>query len=105
MNDLVRTYLLIDEFDGWDQCKNWNNLEIQSWLGLDKDDAAILGLLIQGKTKPGCYTYKLDAKKDGQKYLEMIQEGLHQGLDGWSQRDILVIEAFLSDIAHCLTIE
>ncbi len=105
MRDLVTTYLVIDELNGWDKVGTWSQENLKSWLGLDEDDADILGLIIQGKTKPGCYTYDLKAEEVGQKYLETIQEGLHQGLDGWSERDVLVIEAFLSDIAHCLTIE
>ena len=62
---------------------------------LTDEDAQLLWLNIKSVSDP---QYKI-MKKDSEQVGSMIKEALHQGLDGWTDDQKMVINAFLADIA------
>ena len=103
MRSLVDITLTVDELDGWDQLKDYTTEQLKSYFGLSDEDVGIFQYIVMNRTEPRWNTYSLDAKVVGTEWLEMVQEAIHQGFDGWSEREQLVIEAFLTNISYALT--
>ena len=39
-------------------------------------------------------------KEEGELFLELVQESLHQGIEGYSDEHVKIIEVYLNDIAY-----
>lgn len=90
----------------WDTIDNWTDYEwndVHGWVkedymrvfGVSIDDASILDLVVSSR---------LDVRRNvmmkrPSRVGHLINEALHQGLDGWTIEQGLVIQAFLSDVA------
>ncbi len=67
---------------------------------LDKDGSTKLYLMIQSDQN---LDYRWSSKRP-ELLAEMIDEAVHEGFDGWEDGDRVVIQSFLSDIAHACTL-
>ncbi len=103
MDILVRSVKLIDKLDYWNRVRDWSEDRLNEQFRLDDDATRLLRAIILCKTDPAHNVYDLPAEK-GQLFLETVQEVLHQGFDGWSEREGLIIEAFLGDVAYAMTL-
>ncbi len=43
-------------------------------------------------------------EESGQKFLELVQESIHQGIDGFTDQERFVIRRYLADIAYGLSV-
>ncbi len=100
---LVKSVKLIDETNQWDRIKDWSDAKLSEQFRLDEDDTRLLAVLVLCRTNSVYSAYDLPAEK-GQLFLETVQEAVHQGFDGWSEREQLVIEAFIGDVAYAMTL-
>ncbi len=92
--ELGRVWRSMIDQDLIDDRREYDIDMLQKMYVLNKDDAKVLYLAIQGITDPRRSYHQGGAHV----FLEMVQEAIHQGLDGWSDHDQMVIVAFLSDI-------
>ena len=83
----------------WDDMQGWSDSDFQLRYGVDEEDAGLLWLVVQSRVDSRRSVYDMNPTRVG----EMIQEALHQGLDGWTIKQGLVIQAFLSDIGYAVS--
>lgn len=89
----------IDENGNWDDLNEHSPEDLKNKYDVSENDADILWMVIQSRTDNRRNIYDLDNEVFGQSVLTTIQEALHQGLDGWTEEQGLIIQAFLSDLA------
>ena len=89
----------IDEHGNWDDLAEHSPEDLRNKFDVSEEDSDILWMVIQSRTDNRRSTYDLDRHEKGIKYLGNIQEALHQSLDGWTEEQGLIIQAFLSDVA------
>ncbi len=89
----------IDENGNWDDLREHEPNDLKNKYDVSEDDADILWCVIQSRMDYRRNIQILDNEVFGQSVLTTIREALHQGLDGWTEEQGLVIQAFLSDIA------
>ena len=107
--ELANLYYNTDEFRD-PKMKTLYDKELMKRYDIPYDLTWKLMLLLRrglqvGHIDPMLDTYRLDAKSQGQDYLEMIQESLHQGIEGYDDEETFIIETFLADIAYSLTLK
>ncbi len=85
--------------DQWDDVHGWETIDYQNRFGLSIDDAGMLELVVQSRID----VRRNVTMKRPSRVGTMINEALHQGLDGWTIEQGLVIQAFLSDIAWAVS--
>lgn len=87
-----------DENTNWDDLREHDPELLSHKFDLNTRDAELLWAVLQAESDQRRDVYGRDPKQVG----EMIQESLHQGLDGWSIREQLVIKAYLGDIGYAI---
>lgn len=100
LTPLEEAWLELDESGGsvWDDIREYDVGLLQRRFDLTEPDATVLWLAIQSRTDPRRDIYKTH-KVNYHLIGEYVIEALHQGLDGWTVEQGLVIQAFLADIA------
>ena len=83
----------------WDDAYEWDVQTIQDRYDMSSHEAGIFKLFIQSRTDPRYDYYRLDTKESGRAFLECAQESFHQGHDGWSVHEQVIIDAFCADCA------
>ena len=94
----------IDATDLWDHYETLTPEELAKECRLDEDIAHIVWYNIQSRTDGKYSLYSLCFNR-AEEVANMIGEALHQGLDGWTPYQQMVIEAFLADIAYAVTLD
>ena len=91
----------MDNMDNWADLMGYEPTDIIARYGVSEEDAAILWLVVQSRTD---YRRDFGSIKDNDEGLipEVIREAIHQSFDGWTTRERLVIQAFLSDVAWAI---
>lgn len=85
----------IDDADLWDDRRYYSGDMLKDFYALDDHDAALLYNNIQAYCN---VDYRWTAQPEGQ-LIETLHEAAHQGYDGWTPAEKVIIEAFLADIA------
>lgn len=92
----------IDEHGNWDDLMEHDPNDLKNKFDVSEEDADILWMVIQSRVDPSRDPYRTDAVVFGQSFLTTIHEALHQSLDGWTEEQGLIIQAFLSDITYAV---
>ena len=83
----------------WDDAHEWDKQIIMDRYGMSSDEANVFWLYIQSRTDHRYDFYNLDRDEHGKAFLEGAQESYHQGHDGWSIHEQVIISAFCADLA------
>jgi len=91
---------ILDELtdSDWDDVRELTVRDLAIRFQLPDAEARYLHDLIKEQTDP---RYCIDAipTQPGDMVLDTIKESIHQGFDGWSEHEQLIIRAYLADIA------
>lgn len=100
MDRLEEVFSMLEESEdtNWDDLREHDPELLSNKFDLNTRDAELLWAVLQSMMDGRRDVYGRDPKQVG----EMIQESLHQGLDGWSVREQMVIRAYLGDIGYAI---
>lgn len=100
MDRLEEVFATLEESEdtNWDDLRQHEPELLSHKFDLNTRDAELLWAVLQADTDYRRDVYGRNPKQVG----EMIQESLHQGLDGWSVREQMVIRAYLGDIGYAI---
>ena len=105
---LLETVTSLEEDDkGIAQIENLHEADygmLQDIYGLEENEAIHLERIISEQTRAGHNTYDLKPNQ-AEAFLEIVQESIHQGFDGFDDYDRIVIRAFLADLCHGMSIK
>jgi hypothetical protein len=101
MNHLEEVWDDIDHADDdvWDNIQGFAPDDFARVYDLSETDSMILWQAVQARTDPRRCAYSQDPTRLG----TVIQETLHQSLDGWTIEQGLIIQAYLSDVAYAVS--
>ncbi|MEE8599424.1 MAG: hypothetical protein V3S69_07990 [Dehalococcoidales bacterium] len=85
--------------DKWDDWFAWSTEDFMSIYDLPEHEAVLLWQVVQSRTD----VRRNVTMKRPSRVGTMINEALHQSLDGWTVEQGLIIQAFLSDIAWAVS--
>lgn len=89
--------------ESYDDIKDHTYQQLMERFGLEQNEGFNLNRIIIEKTEPDGNVYHFKSEQ-AVPFLEMVQEAIHQGFDGWDEYDQIVIRAFLADIAYAMTL-
>ena len=106
MSDHTKVYKiwndLLDDEPIMNDRREYEPDQLERMYDLTEYDAALLAVLIKGHFEPGVYSL---SDLDPTEVVDMIGESEHEGFDGWSESDKVVIIAFLYDIVSAVKSE
>ena len=102
--DMTKLEKIWDDIDNapddvWDNLQSMGLEDLGEMYDVPEWEASLLWLVVQSR----CDVRRNVMSKRPSKVGHMINEALHQGLDGWTVEQGLVIQAFLSDIAYAVS--
>lgn len=85
--------------DVWDNLHEFSKEDFMEVYGLTEEDASLIDLVVSSRMDVNRNVMMKRPSRVG----TMINESLHQSLDGWTIAQGLVIQAYLSDIAFAVS--